>query len=264
MNILEHLAIPMERIQAYSWKHFIIVFGIVLCAGILASILHKSKWNKKYILFGVGIFMLLIEVLKQILLTYVRGNSYSWSDFPWQLCSTHMYLCLIYPFVKKHSRTIELFIMSYGLLGAIFAFSIPCSNFTSYLLLTIHGLLWHGILLFLSFYLFLETEEPYSYKEFRNPAVLYIICAAIAVTFNVASYHISQGTSNMFFFGPGNPDVSILTAVQERCGWVVETMGMALCTLIGGFTIFNGYRGLYAARQHFRQSERKFIAKLPN
>jgi len=242
MNIF---AIPMTPIKAYSINHFLIVLGILLSSVVLALILVRYSCQVHTVLAISGCILVIMEIFKQLLLTYVRGGSYSWSDFPFQLCSTPMYLCFIYLFVPKLRPVISDFIMVYGFIGSIASFIIPYSSFYSYLLLTMQSLIWHGILLFLSIYLHMHRGKRPLGTSYRNVLILYLALSVIAVAINALTYNISGGMTNMFFFGPGFPDVGILNKIKDMYGWLPETVIMCIASLFAGFVVLLCQEGRY-------------------
>ena len=44
---------------------------------------------------GLGIFLAVTEIFKQICLFRAAGGHYDWWYFPFQLCSMPMYMCLL-------------------------------------------------------------------------------------------------------------------------------------------------------------------------
>ncbi len=231
------LAIPMKQLKPYTLQHLEIAIVVVVLALAFAFLFAKTNVSRSGVITVFGVFLLLMEIVKQCLLTYVRG-SYSWSDFPWQLCSIPMYVCLIYPHLKKGRETAEHFLMVFGFLGGVMSLIFPQSSFYSYLLLTIQSLAWHGILLMLSGYLMMSTSKSRSVGAFRPVAIWYLVTAAVAVLINFFTAGISKGESNMFFLGPNNPATYILNAIYASYGWIVETVAMVLVTLAAAFIVF--------------------------
>lgn len=236
-QLMAKLAIPMTRWHAYTLKHLEVAIVVVVLALAFAFLFAKTNVSRSGVITVFGVFLLFMEIVKQCLLTYVRG-SYSWSDFPWQLCSIPMYICLFYPHLKKGRETAEHFLMVFGFLGSVMALIFPQSSFYSYLLLTIQSLAWHGILLMLSAYLMMSTSKARSVSAFRPVAAWYLLTAAVAVLFNFLTADISKGDSNMFFLGPNPPATYILSAIYASYGWIVETVAMVLATLAAAFIVF--------------------------
>lgn len=229
------MAITITPIKAYSINHLLICMGLVALAVVIIYFLKKL--NKTAVITACGIMLALIEILKQIFMHYIY-TSYSWSDIPFQLCSVPMYLCLAYPFVKKGRVIIENFLRSFGLMGAIVAFAVPCDVFSKYLVLSVQSIVWHEILLILGAYCTATAEDrKLDFKDYRNNALLYLALAAVAMGINAALMKVSSGTANMFFLGPSKPYMLILNDIYDKCGWIVESTAMIVCSEAGGTVV---------------------------
>lgn len=240
LNILEKISWQMDVIEPYSRLHFIIAATVLSAAFMTVYILKKIQINKSRFLFIIGLVLAVSEAVKQLFLTYIRGWDYSWSDFPFQLCSIPIYLCLLYPVLKEKSRrTVEYFLMTFTLAGAIAAFAEPTSSFTGYWILTIHSVGWHGLLFLTGIYIAINNDsQKLKVRQFAPAAGLYFALALNAVIINAVFFNISNGTANMFFLGPARPCMFILDDIYYNAGWITETLVMIAATELGGFLFF--------------------------
>lgn len=96
----------------FSWQidkiHGYILFHLmILIITILVTILfvkefknHNEQQVKKTV-FIFGIFFFCLELYKQLFYNVFEDvSSYQWNIFPFQLCSTPIYFCLITPILK--------------------------------------------------------------------------------------------------------------------------------------------------------------------
>ena len=97
-------------------------------------------------------------------------NHIVWKVFPFQLCSLAMYICLIIPFIKKEAtkRALYNFLIAFNFPGGLISILIPSGLIHNYISLTIHAFLWHAILLFIGFYLFLSKRAGFDKTEFKS------------------------------------------------------------------------------------------------
>lgn len=245
--VLSKLTWRMPVYAVGSAAHFVLLaLTILLVIGEL-WLLCRAKVNMMKVLPAAGFILALMEIFKQLLLTYVRGGSYSWSDAPFQLCSMPMYLMLAYAVVKTRGRQIiATFLMTFGLIGGITALLVPVSVFTDVVLLTVHSAVWHILLVLCgvlcAFYLRMKRSQPLTLREsfhrYRPAGRLYLCLAAAAVLMNVCLRQISGGTCNMFFLGPSWPDLFLLNEIYSRFGWVAETVFFISLTWAAGFTVW--------------------------
>lgn len=243
------ISTAVEPIKAYSPGHLVFCLIVLLLAVSMVRILKKA--DKEKLIFVTGIVLAVLEVIKQILMYRIYGF-YSWSDLPFQLCSIPMYMCLIFPFLEKGRGVIELFLRSFGLLGAIGAFAVPYDVFSKYLFLSVQSIIWHTILVFLGIYCMAVPagRNRISLRNIRDTALLYLGLAVIAICINALFFRISNGTANMFFLGPAKPYVIILDDIYNKYGWAAESAAMICGSELFGTLILllSGIPGRITAR----------------
>ena len=102
-KLLEITAIKMIPPKPYGMFHItFFVLSIVLSCILANKLKDVSDRKNKKILFFTGLFLLVIEVYKELFYYFVVNNgSYDFSIFPFQLCDVPMYICLIIPFIKN-------------------------------------------------------------------------------------------------------------------------------------------------------------------
>lgn len=162
------------------------------------------KYSHRFISL-CAIIMIGSEIWKQYTLTFTLGNGhYNLWYFPFQLCSIPMYVCLALALLdKKHaelSSCLLSFLMSFGLLGGIFAFADTSGMHYSYAPLTIHSYAWHILLIVLGCYCGLCKKTEHSYRGLRFSVTLYLACCLIATALNI--FLRPYGLINMFYINP--------------------------------------------------------------
>lgn len=119
MNFLERaltaLSTTMERPQPYGWFHIMFVV-IMVVVTIAVSLLLRKKSDKtiRVVVLTYAAICLLFEVYKQLLFSYTPATNtwdYQWYAFPFQFCSTPMYVALVAGLIKKRkSATIAILV----------------------------------------------------------------------------------------------------------------------------------------------------------
>lgn len=152
----------------------------------------------------MGILFLVMETVKQAILVTVGYNIWY---FPFQLCSMPLYLCLsdgLFKIKHVHKNTqkvIQTFLMDYGLLGGIAALSYPAGfTHTGIAYITIHGYLWHLLMVVMSIMIYLRHEADLSLSGFKNATVLFLVLAMIAEILNILLHPF--GDCDMFYISP--------------------------------------------------------------
>ena len=157
-TLLQASAWPIQTPEPYSAFHILLCAAGIPLAVFLARRLARTGTHPCGVLFICGLVLAVSELYKQGFLYFVAGQGrYNWWYFPFQLCSVPMYLCLILPLFKHtpHCRTekcICTFMQDFALLGGVMALAEPSGLMHPYLLLTLHGFLWHFMLIFIGLY----------------------------------------------------------------------------------------------------------------
>ena len=237
MRFLEWTAKEMTPPKAYGSFH-LLFWGIGLTLSFTTAFLLRNTKEKtnKYLLFGIGLFLLIAEIYKQLFYTfYIEHGSYRFDRFPFQLCSIPMYLCLIIPWLRpsKLKQAFYTFIASFGFMGGFVSYFSPESMCLNYWALTLHSFTWHMLLIFLGLYLFFTGRAGKSFKDFFPSAIVYLSCCLIAFGINLLCYDLPGPDVNMFYIGPKPSQLVISRDIVKKFGWqvntVVYTLALTVC-----------------------------------
>ena len=224
-SILHMTAWPMTPPAPYSAFHILLtIFGTglaVLLARILskkgpreyASLSHNRTQTKtapesylSRVLFFCGVILALMELYKQAFLYFIElDGRYDWWYFPFQLCSIPMYLCLAVPFLRSRRalRRIATFLQDFGLLGGIMALAVPPGLMHPYWTMTLHGFIWHFILLFLGLFCCMAGAAGHEPRDYVEILPLFFFCCVIACIINIAAG--PNADADMFYISPFHP-----------------------------------------------------------
>ena len=157
-----------------------------------------TESTERKIIGGAGVFLLLTEVVKQLMLTFVvNGGKYCWWYFPWQLCSIPMYVCLAAAVGGSIDVCLS-YLATFGLMGGVAAFFDTGGFVLDHPLLTVHSYVWHFVIVGVG--LFAAARR----KSFRflPPLLIYLGAAAVAEIINVAAFDAGCRPINMFYISP--------------------------------------------------------------
>ena len=180
--------------------HLALLF-ICLAVSFSAAACFRNRDSVKVLRLS-GYLLLVSEIFRQLFLHFFMNIS-SWWYFPFQLCSMPMYLCLLYPRMGNRTQSaVRIFLSSYTLIAALCALVYPQDMLTSFLPYTLNSFFWHGLMLFVSFFLIMKEET--GEKTFREPVILFLFLAFLAEIINTAGYYASKGTDipDMFYISP--------------------------------------------------------------
>ncbi len=111
-----------------------------------------------------------------------------------------------------------------------------------YWTLTLHGFVWHTLLVFIGLFLILSGNGPKSLKDFGRATVLFLILCGMAFCINLALFRASNGEINMFFVGPANTTLIVFKDIAARFGWYAATALYIPCVSFGAWLIFSAVR----------------------
>ena len=218
-GLIRMTAWPMTPPPMYGVFHCAMAIGGCIAAWIMAGRVRKNKADRR--LFHCGILLALMEIYKQLFCFFVLGNgTYDWWYFPFQLCSMAMYLCLVLPLCgKKGKETVHSFLASFNLTGTLAALVYPLDMLRPYWTLTMHGFLWHIILLYIAFVCIRTGDAE---KGFGRAVVLFAVMALTAMGINAyGEAHTAAGNTwpDMFYISLHHPsDQPFFGALRRSIG----------------------------------------------
>ena len=253
-ELLMLTAWEIDKPELFGRLHIVLLAAAVLPAVYGAVRIKNSAYTRRIrILTICGWILVVTEIYKQLFFYYVVNNGvYDWWYFPFQLCSVPMYLCILLPIAGRvhFSQQAESNGSAAGSLQSVFltfmggftfistsaALIYPQDFLRIYVTLTLHGFIWHGLLLFISLTVFLSGMADLSPKGFARSAALFLILCAAAVCINVAaepamSSAYSDGLirnpyAAMFYLNPLHISPQpVVSAIQKSAGIPV---GLAL------------------------------------
>lgn len=240
---------PMTPLIPGQPGHIILVLFGITAAATLAFLLGrplKTILRPQTVLFSCGLFLLFGELYKQGFLYFiVHQNRYNWWYFPFQLCSIPMYLCLLYPIACRRTRghfqdTIATFLQDFAFLGGIMALLVPDGFLWPYLTLTLHGFLWHFLLVFLSLYCHICGLSSHNLPGFIRALSLYAFCCLTATFINTA-VQLSvypESYADMFYINCFFPsEQPVFHEISAALGNFWGHLAYALATCCGAWMI---------------------------
>ena len=241
-SFFEATAWPMEVPPAYGPFHILFtLIGFAVCAFAAWKLQKCSEKSAKWLLFGIGLFLAFAEIYKQFFYYFVMmDNAYSWGDFPFQLCSIPMYMCLIAPWLKpgRLQRGMYSFMVLYNLLGGAIAFTEPSGLLHGYWFLTLHALIWHMLLVFIGLFLCFSKRGATSLSDYWSATWTFLALCAVAFALNSFVQFGLHDHMNMFFVGPGNSPIIVFKQISEWFGWYVSTLIYIPVVCFGAYILF--------------------------
>ena len=240
-TFFKSISFPMVPPSAYGAFHILYtLIGFAVCGFAAWRLRHVSDRTVNRILFSCGLTLSLSEVFKQFFCYYVIADgTYHWSEFPFQLCSIPMYLCLIVPWLKpgKVRRAMCSFMVLYNLLGGAISFAEPSGLFHDYLFLTAHSCVWHMLLVFVGLFLCMSKRGGTQKTDYAPATRIFLVLCAIAFTMNCIVQLVLGQEMNMFFLGPGDSPIIVFKQFSEWFGWYINTPIYIFAVSLGAYLI---------------------------
>ena len=99
----------MTKPTIYGWYHILWLFILILICSLIITFRNKISQNAvRYSILIISISLILFEIMKQLTYSFNWNENtqtatwnYQWYAFPFQFCSTPMYLMFIAGICKK-------------------------------------------------------------------------------------------------------------------------------------------------------------------
>ena len=219
-NFFEKIVIFLQKTATrpgnYGWFHLMFV-ALAIIATVLLCVYYRDASDKVFrrILWIAWMIILIFEIYKQIVFSYnysVELNlgvwNYGWGSFPFQLCSTAMYLLPFAVWLKdsKLRDSVLSFLALFSLFGGLCVYVFPNDVFhTDYLGVQIQTMVHHGLQIVIAIYIVAHERKKFNIMFFLKSIPTFIVMLAVAMALNVIGYKFIEGTFNMFYISPYYP-----------------------------------------------------------
>lgn len=256
MNIIEKIlyALSAEMPEPAGWGWFHIMWLCFIVIAIYLLYRQKNNFNEKQLKTVIGTYgfvALTFETLKQITWSFdwdfvnqVAIWDYQWYSFPFQLCSTPIYVAVICFFLKKSNlRTTLLSYMAFTtILGSIATILMPDSCFTTVILTNIHTSWLHFGSFVISIYLMMTEEVKLTTENLKKALKTFIIFVGIAMAMNLIVYNsgvLNGEEFNMFYVSPYfESELPVFNTIQKSVPYPIFLFTYIFALSLGSGIIF--------------------------
>lgn len=251
-KFLLFLQSEMNTPKPYGIFHWFWILLVVVSIVYLYK--KRNSYNEKQlkkVLLIYGIIAFILEMLKQIIWSFnydVLTNSvvwdFEWYSFPFQLCTTPIYVSLICGFMKdnKIRKSLLSYLSFVTILGSIATIIIPDSCFVSDILVNIHTMWLHCGSLVVSVYLMIVKEVELNFDNLKKSVIVFLIFVGLAMLFNISVYNsgILNGESfNMFYISPYFiSTLPLFCVIQEMVSYPLFLTFYISVIILGAFIIY--------------------------
>ena len=209
--LLGFLAIEATAPEAYGLYHIV---WLALIAGLTVfAVLQGRKHNAETVnrvVFLTAVVVFALEIYKQIVFTFGDGSgeaSYSWYAFPFQFCSTPMYVGLLLGIFRKGRvrQMLLSYLSCYALFAGLAVMLYPSDVYMRIVGINIQTMVCHGSMVVIGGYLLGSGQVQLEWRTLLKAMPVFAVCVAIAATLNELAYRVGilqEHTFNMFFISP--------------------------------------------------------------
>jgi hypothetical protein len=225
-SLLRFLDSKMPQPQPYGLFH-LAWFAASILVGILLCATHKKGDGQRVrrTVLITAIVVTLLEIYKQINYSFSYEDgisfSYQWYIFPWQFCSTPMYVGLIAGITKKGflHRAANAYLATYALFAGAAVMFLPTSVFIETIGINIQTMVCHGSMITVAIYLLYTGYVQANVKSFFRAVLVFSVTVGIAVILNEIGYQTGLTENhyfNMFYISPYcDPHLPVYSDVQR-------------------------------------------------
>ena len=242
-EILELLDSKMAVPEMYGGFH-IFFFVLSVFAGIVLCRRYPKPGEAliRKLMLTVSLVVIVLEVYKQINFSlHYDGVSitfdYQWYAFPFQFCSTPMYVGLLAAVARSRRlhESLCAYLATYGFFAGLCVMFYPSTVFIDTIGINIQTMVCHGSMVTFGIYLLFSGYVQPEVKTIRKALPVFTVLAAMAVVMNELAYRsglLESETFNMFFISPYcPPELPVYSLVQG-----VIPFPLCLLFYVAGFT----------------------------
>ena len=233
----------MERPAVFSLFHICFLIAFLVATVGISLWLYKNPSDKTVRIFTAVCWgvMLLFEIYKQINFAFsynAETNTvtwdYDWHSFPFQLCSSPLYLFPFAAFLKdgKFRDTILAYLCTFAFFGGFVVMIYPGTVFTEDVLINVQTMVHHGLQTLVGIVLTVSYRKKLTWKTFATSFIVFAGMLSIAQFLNwfVPDVIRTQDKFTMFSLSwKYGCELPILDQIYEKAPYVV----FLLCYIVG-------------------------------
>ena len=224
-KLLQILDTDMDVPTMYGWFH-LLFFGLSILTGVLLCKFKKPTDSfVRKLLLTTAILSLVLEVYKQINYTFsydgqtITGD-FQWYAFPFQFCSTPMYVSLLAGILGKGKlwKRLCTYLATYALFAGLVVMIYPAQVFVDTIGINIQTMICHGIMLTVGIYLLWSRYIALEHKSILQAVPVFVCLVILATVMNEVAFYtglLERETFNMFFISRHcEPSLPVYSIVQ--------------------------------------------------
>ena len=225
-SVLAFLDRSMETPVSFGWFHLLWLAITFLALIPLCRFPKKpSEDHVRRVVLVTAIIVTVLEIYKQINYSFSYENGivfdYQWYAFPFQFCSTPMYIGLLAGLTKKGKvhESLCAYLATYAMFAGLAVMIYPNDVFIPTIGINIQTMICHGSMITIGIYLFASGYVKLEHKTILKAMPVFAVTVSIAAVMNEIAYWVGlleTETFNMFFISPHcDPSLLVYSEVQK-------------------------------------------------
>ena len=206
-RFLDALHVEMEEPLLFGWFHwFWIALTLLSCVLVCLYAKNLSAKQVRVIVGSVAVLLLVLEGYKQLDFSYNPSEdtwNYNWGAFPFQFCSTPMYIMALAAVWKKDKvqNALYAFLATYGTFAGVLVLAYPESVFCTLLAINLQTMIHHCLMIVIGVLLFACGSVKIEHKTVLYGAPVFAVLLLLAFLMNTfyADYGDLSHNFNMFY-----------------------------------------------------------------
>ncbi len=267
MNFFEKIIYTLDNWDMteptnYSWFHIMfIVIVIALTSFLCVKFKDSDEKIVRRIVLICWITMVVLEIYKQI--AFAIGSpdggitatwDYDWGSFPYQLCSTPLY---IFPFVVwlKEGRVRDAmisYLMTFALFGGLAVYVFPNDVFIESVIINFQTMIHHGIQVVIGIFFIVRNRHSLDLKRLVKAIPVFAVMVSIAFVLNLTVCPILEANGigdsfNMFYVGPHHAcTLPLLEMIYPNVPYIVFALMYVLGFCLVSAIVYYASKGIIA------------------
>ncbi|MBE7084589.1 MAG: hypothetical protein E7368_00860 [Clostridiales bacterium] len=246
-NLFKGLDASMKTPTTLGWYHLLclaIVIGLCVVVAVYCRNLSDKQYDK--ILLGTSIALWLFEIYKQLNYSYDWSTNtwdYQWYAFPYQFCSTPMYvmpLALIFRKRKLVRDACRAYLGTYALFAGLAVMLYPGDVFIKTIGINVQTMVHHGAMVVIGVLTWVSGKAKLNHKIILYALPVFASLILVATGANVLWHFVGNDeTFNMFYISPYfNSTLPVLSIIQPLVPYPVFLIGYLVGFTTAGYLMF--------------------------
>ena len=245
-RVLAVLDSQMTEPAPFGWFHFIfLALTALACALVIYKCRNIKETQLRKVLFSTSIVLIVLEIYKQINFSYNTEEDtwrYAWSAFPFQFCSSPLYIMPLAVLIRKERlrKRLYAFLGSYCFIAGLVVMLFPTTVFTETIGVNLQTMIHHGAMIVIAVLLLASNTFPLNARGLVLALPVFLVLGAMAMEMN--GLYILWGDAsqdfNMFYISPANdPPADILVTLLEYIPYIVYLLGYLAFFTLGAYLV---------------------------